>query len=92
MQREMNQLNLALLGPPEVRQHEQLLSFATRKALALLLYLAAEGGQHRREKITALFWPDSDSERTTTDFRGCRIYTWGPNFPERLHVVITWVP
>ncbi len=63
MQREMNQLNLALLGSPEVRQHGKLLSFATRKALALLLYLVAEGGQHRREKITALFWPDSDSER-----------------------------
>jgi DNA-binding SARP family transcriptional activator len=62
MQREMNPLDLALLGPPEVRRHEQLVSFATRKALALLLYLAVEGGRHPREKITDLFWPASDSE------------------------------
>jgi DNA-binding SARP family transcriptional activator len=38
-------------------------SFATRKALALLVYLAVERGPHTREKLTALFWPESDPER-----------------------------
>jgi DNA-binding SARP family transcriptional activator/predicted ATPase len=55
-------LTLAVLGHPEVRQNGQQVSFATRKVLALLLYLAVEGGRHSREKLTALFWPESDNE------------------------------
>src|SRR5207244_1104117 len=34
-----------------------------RKTLALLLYLATEGGLHSREHLVALLWPDSDEER-----------------------------
>lgn len=59
----MGRLSLALLGTPEVRHDGRLLSFRTRKSVALLLYLAAEGGLHSREKITALLWPESDDER-----------------------------
>jgi DNA-binding SARP family transcriptional activator len=36
------------------------LGFPTRKALALLIYLVVEGAQQPREKLAALFWPDSD--------------------------------
>ena len=36
------------------------LSFALRKAQALLLYLAVEGGMHSRSKLAALLWPDSE--------------------------------
>jgi DNA-binding SARP family transcriptional activator len=61
MPREMNRLSLALLGTPDVRQDRQLVAFATRKALALLVYLSIEGGRHSREKITDLFWPETDS-------------------------------
>src|SRR5512143_3592532 len=63
MQREMRVLSLALLGAPEVRHDGRLLRFATRKALALLAYLAVGGGAHPREKIADLFWPDSDRAR-----------------------------
>ncbi|TMD87496.1 MAG: hypothetical protein E6I79_11550, partial [Chloroflexi bacterium] len=56
----MSRLTLMLLREPEVRYDGQLLTFPTRKALALLIYLAMEGGMHSREKLTALFWPESD--------------------------------
>src|ERR1700680_1326420 len=40
----MGQLRLAVLGPPEVLHDGRRLTFALRKAQALLLYLAVEGG------------------------------------------------
>ncbi len=65
----MSQLSLALLGVPEIRHDGQLISFPTRKALALLIYLAVEEGTQPREKITALFWPDSSSAQGRTVLR-----------------------
>ncbi len=59
----MNRLRLSFLGPPEIYYDDQPLTFRTRKALALLIYLATEAGQHPREKLTALFWPESDTSR-----------------------------
>ncbi len=56
----MSDLSLRLLGPPEVRHDGQPVSFRTRKVLALLIYLAVEGRLHSREKLTALFWPESE--------------------------------
>lgn len=60
-ERDMARLSFKLLGTPEVLHGGRVLSFPTRKALALLAYLAVEGGTHSREKIMALFWPESDS-------------------------------
>lgn len=56
----MSDLNLGLLGPPEVRHDGRPVIFRTRKVLALLIYLAVEGRLHSREKLTALFWPESE--------------------------------
>src|SRR5438445_5905933 len=56
----MGLLRLAVLGPPEVLHNGSRLSFALRKAQALLLYLAVEGGMHPRSKLAALLWPDSE--------------------------------
>src|SRR5258706_4327849 len=53
-------LRLAVLGPPEIFHDEPRLSFALRKAQALLLYLAVEKGLHPRSKLAALLWPDSE--------------------------------
>src|SRR5438552_2775013 len=56
----MSVLRLNVLGPPEVFHDGSRLTFALRKAQALLLYLAVEGGLHPRGKLAALLWPDSE--------------------------------
>ena len=40
----MGQLNLEFLGTPKVRHASSLITFPTRKALALLVYLVVEEG------------------------------------------------
>jgi DNA-binding SARP family transcriptional activator len=62
-QQKINQLRLAWLGTPEISYADQPITFRTRKALALLIYLTTEAGTHRREKLTTLFWPESDAAR-----------------------------
>jgi DNA-binding SARP family transcriptional activator len=56
----MGLLRVAVFGPPEVYHDERRLSFALRKAEALLLYLVVEGGLHSRSQLAALLWPDSE--------------------------------
>src|SRR3712207_6384437 len=56
----MAHLSVAVLGPPDVCHGGRTLTFPTRKTLAILTYLLVEGGLHPRDKLTALFWPDSD--------------------------------
>ncbi|OLB55038.1 MAG: hypothetical protein AUI01_08760 [Ktedonobacter sp. 13_2_20CM_2_56_8] len=56
----MSLLRLNVLGPPEVYHEGSRLTFTLRKAQALLLYLAIEGGLHPRSKLAAFLWPDSD--------------------------------
>jgi DNA-binding SARP family transcriptional activator len=58
----MGLLRLAVLGPPEVVHGGSRLAFPLRKAQALLLYLAVEGGMHSRSKLAALLWPDSETQ------------------------------
>src|ERR1700731_4089467 len=57
----MGNLYLTLLGPPEVRHADEVLLFPTRKELALLIYLAVEGGVHSRKKLSEQFWPEGDA-------------------------------
>src|SRR5258707_7946044 len=56
----MSLLRLAVLGPPEVYHDGSRLTFALRKAQALLLYLAVERAMHPRRKLAGLLWHDSD--------------------------------
>jgi DNA-binding SARP family transcriptional activator/predicted ATPase len=70
----MGQLHLALLGTPEVRHGGQIVTFRTRKALALLTYLVVKDGMHSREKLTALFWPESDEEQSRATLRSTLVY------------------
>ena len=58
----MSQLRVALLGAPEIDLDGKVLTFPTRKAFALLSYLVVEGGVQPRERITALFWPESRAD------------------------------
>jgi DNA-binding SARP family transcriptional activator len=70
----MAQLHLALLGPPEVRFGDEVVAFATRKTLALLAYLALEGGAQPRQKLMILLWPDSDENRGRGALRITLVY------------------
>src|SRR5947207_6674329 len=65
----MGLLRLAVLGPPEVVHDGTRLTFALRKAQALLLYLAVEGGMHSRSKLAAFLWPDSAPHDARTALR-----------------------
>src|SRR6266516_623558 len=58
----MSQLQLSLLGVPIVKHGEHTLTFSTRKALALFVYLAVEGGTHTRKTLSEAFWPELDAE------------------------------
>ena len=57
----MSQLQLSLLGTPVVKHGERTLTFSTRKAQALLVYLAVEGGTHPRKTLSESFWPELDA-------------------------------
>ena len=65
----MSRLDLRFLGTPEVWSGQRLLKFPTRKALALLVYLAATGGWHSREKLMPLLWPESSPRRGQASLR-----------------------
>jgi DNA-binding SARP family transcriptional activator len=65
----MGLLRLAVFGSPKVFHDERRLSFALRKAEALLLYLAIEGGMHSRSHLAALLWPDSESSSARNALR-----------------------
>ncbi len=53
----MSDLKIALLGTPKLDHLDHQLLFPDRKTLALLAYLATEGGMHKRQKLTGLLWP-----------------------------------
>src|SRR2546421_8301727 len=65
----MSLLRLAVLGAPEVFHDGSRLTFSLRKAQALLLYLAVEGGMHSRSKLAAFLWPDSEPHAARTGLR-----------------------
>jgi DNA-binding SARP family transcriptional activator len=67
---EQKRLSLRLLGPPEVSLQELSLRFGIKKQLALLCYLAAEGGRrHHRRELAELLWPRSDERHARADLR-----------------------
>ncbi len=65
----MGLLRLAVLGPPEVFHDGNRLTFPLRKAQALLLYLAVEGGMHQRRQLDAFLWPDSEPHEARAALR-----------------------
>src|SRR5438309_894347 len=65
----MGLLRVAVLGSPEVFHDGSRLTFALRKAQALLIYLAVEGGMHSRSKLAAFLWPDSEPHAARTGLR-----------------------
>jgi predicted ATPase/DNA-binding SARP family transcriptional activator len=49
-----------LFGSPRLECNGKPVVVDTRKAIALLAYLALEPGSHGRDSLAALFWPDFD--------------------------------
>src|SRR6266571_303014 len=65
----MGLLRLAVLGAPEVFHGGSRLTFPLRKAQALLLYLAVEGGMHPRSNLDAFLWHDSEPHEARAALR-----------------------
>jgi predicted ATPase/DNA-binding SARP family transcriptional activator len=61
--------SLFLFGPPHVTRDGRPATTDTRKALALVAYLAATRDYHSRETLAALLWPDMDDERARAALR-----------------------
>ncbi len=68
------QVQIAVLGPPEIRRAGTPLTFATRKEKALLLYLAVEGGSHTRKQISEWLWPESDASHARSALRSLLLH------------------
>jgi DNA-binding SARP family transcriptional activator/tetratricopeptide (TPR) repeat protein len=66
---EKKVLSIGLLGSPEVSFEGRALRFGRKKALALLCYLAAEGGKRSRSGLAELLWPQSNERRARADLR-----------------------
>jgi DNA-binding SARP family transcriptional activator/tetratricopeptide (TPR) repeat protein len=58
----MRELRIALLGPPRVERDGAPIEVDTRKAIALLAYLALHPERHGRDAMAGLLWPDYDQE------------------------------
>src|SRR5580692_6374900 len=65
----VNPLRMSLLGAPRIIVDGQPLSVDTRKATAMLAYLAVTGHTHTRAVIANLLWPDADPERSRAALR-----------------------
>ena len=58
-------LTIRLLGAPDITVDGQPLVVDTRKALAVLAYLTAEGSPQPRDRLVDLLWPEIDADPVT---------------------------
>lgn len=65
----MSRLALTLFGPPRIECDGQLVNTDTRKAIALLAYLAVTQQPHSRDTLAALLWPDYDQPHARATLR-----------------------
>jgi DNA-binding SARP family transcriptional activator/predicted ATPase len=59
----VSRLSLYLLGPPRIERDGEPIKVDTRKAIALLAYIAITGESHRRDALVNLLWPEYDQTR-----------------------------
>ncbi len=62
-------LRLLLLGPPQIERDGALVDADTRKAVALVAYLAVSDQAHSREALAGLLWPEYQAERAYANLR-----------------------
>ncbi|HEX4521584.1 MAG TPA: AAA family ATPase [Gaiellaceae bacterium] len=62
-------LRLLFLGTAAAEVDGAPLAVDTRKATALLAYLAVEGGTHNRDSLAGLLWPEYDGDRARAALR-----------------------
>lgn len=62
-------LRLHFLGPPRLERDGRAVDTDTRKAVALLAYLAITGEYQTRDTLAALLWPEIDDERARAALR-----------------------
>lgn len=65
----MTQLIIRLLGAPGIERDAAPVTVDTRKAIALLAYLAVSGRGQTREALAALLWPDYDDQHARAALR-----------------------
>ncbi|MFZ1466724.1 MAG: AAA family ATPase, partial [Anaerolineae bacterium] len=65
----MTQLTIRLLGAPGIARDGAPVAVDTRKATALLAYLAVSGRSHAREALAGLLWPEYDDEHARAALR-----------------------
>jgi DNA-binding SARP family transcriptional activator/class 3 adenylate cyclase len=58
----MPHVSLYLLGPPRIEREGTPVQVDTRKAIALLAYVALSREQHRRDTLVTLLWPEADQQ------------------------------
>ena len=64
-----DRFSLITLGTPALLKNEAVARLARKKSLILLIYLAISGRWYGREKLAALFWPDSQAEKARMALR-----------------------
>jgi len=62
-------LHVFLLGPPRAELDGTPIEVDTRKAIALLAYLAVSGERKSRDTLATLLWPEYDGEHARAAFR-----------------------
>ncbi len=65
----MSQVLVRLFGPPSLERAGRRVEVDTRKALALLAYLALADRPVSRAALAALLWPDYDQKRAAANLR-----------------------
>lgn len=59
----MSILNLFFLGLPKVENFGTQITFETRHALSLLIYLAVTNRNHQRDTLSTLLWPEKNQSQ-----------------------------
>ena len=65
----MSRLALTLFGPPRVERDGSPVNTDTRKAIALIAYLAVTKQPHSRDTLAALLWPEYDQPHARATLR-----------------------